>query len=85
MLHIQHVTLSHLRSKGFCGLNVMYHNHSSLGVLQLPWCATTSQWNVTQLPIGMHAIMLQHPLVCYDDTRKPTHTHKLNYHSLYIE
>ena len=38
----------------FWGLNVMYHNHSSPGVLQLPWCATTSQWNVVQLPIGMH-------------------------------
>ena len=29
----------------FCSLNVMYHNHSSLGVLQLPWCATTYHWN----------------------------------------
>ena len=29
----------------FCGLNVMYHNHNSPGVLQLPWYATTSQWN----------------------------------------
>ena len=39
----------------------MYHNHSSPGVLQLPWCATASQWNVVQLPIRMHIIMLQHP------------------------
>ena len=30
----------------FYGLNVMHHNHSSPGVLQLPWCATTLQWNV---------------------------------------
>ena len=43
----------------FCGLNVMYHNHSSPGVLQLPWCATISQWNAVQFPSGMHIIMLQ--------------------------
>ena len=49
----------------------MYPNHSSPGVLQLPWCATTSQWNVVQLPIGMHITMLQLPLVCYNDTREP--------------
>ena len=30
------------------------HNHSSPDVLQLPCCATTSQWNVVQLSIGMH-------------------------------
>ena len=60
-----------------CGLNVMYHNHSSPGVLELPWCATTSQWKVV-LPIGMHIIMLQHPLECCK-----TNAHKLNYHSLY--
>ena len=58
----------------FYGLNVMYHNHSSPSVLQLPWCATTSQWNVVQLPIGMHIIILQHPLECYNDTRKPMQT-----------
>ena len=58
----------------FCGLNVMYHNHSSPGVLQLSWYATTSQWNVVQLPIGMHIIMLQLSLVCCDDTRKPIQT-----------
>ena len=52
----------------------MYHNHSSPGVLQLPWCATTSQWNVVQLPIGMHIIMIQLPLVCCNDTRKPMQT-----------
>ena len=40
----------------FCGLNVMYHNHSSAGVVQLPCCATTFQWNVVQLPIGMHVL-----------------------------
>ena len=28
--------------ESFCGLNVRYHNHGSPGVLQLPWCATTS-------------------------------------------
>ena len=55
-------------------LKVMYHNHSPPGVLQLPWYATTSQWNVVQLPIVMHIIMLQHPLVCYNDTRKPMNT-----------
>ena len=58
----------------FYGLNVMYHNHSSPGVLQLPRCATISQWNVVQLPIGMHIIMLQYPLKCYNDTRKPMQT-----------
>ena len=57
-----------------CGLNVMYHNHNSPGVLQLPWCATTSQWNVVQLPIGMHIITLQLPLVCCNNTRKPIET-----------
>ena len=60
----------------------MYHNHSSPGVLQLPWCVTTSHWNVVQLPIGMHIIMLQLPLVCCNDTRKPMHTGKL--HITYI-
>ena len=58
----------------FCGLNVMYHNHGSSCVLQLPWCATTSQCNVVQLPIGMHIIMLQFLLVCYNDNRKPMQT-----------
>ena len=58
----------------FCGSNVMYHNHNSPGVLQLPWCTTTFQWNVVQLTIGMHIIMLQHPLEWYNDTRKPMHT-----------
>ena len=48
----------------FCGLHVMYHNHSSPGLLQLSWGATTSQWNVVKLPIGMHIIILQHQLVC---------------------
>ena len=43
-----------------CDLNVMYHNHSSPGALQLP--------------SGMHTIVLQLPLVCYNDTRKPLHT-----------
>ena len=65
-------TFTHQIIKGnFCGLNVMYHNHSSPGVLQLPWYATTSQWNVVQLPSGIHIIMLQLPLLCYNDTRKP--------------
>ena len=67
----------------FCGLNVMYHNHSSPGVLQLlsgMWynfpveCGTTFQWNVVQLPIGMYIIMLQLPVVCCNDTRKPMQT-----------
>ena len=44
-------------------MNVIYHSHSSPGVLQLSWCAITSQWSVVQLPIGMHIIMLQLPLV----------------------
>ena len=77
-----YVTLSHLRS--FCGLNVMYHNHISPGVLQLPCCATASQWNVVQLPIGMHKIMLQLPLVQYVIMIPETNADKLNYHSLYI-
>ena len=68
-------TFTHQIIKGsFCGLNVMYHNHSSPGVLQLPWCANTSQWNVVQLPSGMHIIMLQLPLLCYNDTRIPMQT-----------
>ena len=66
-----------------CGLNVMYHNHSSPGALQLPCCAITSQWNVVQLPIGMHIIMLQHPLVCYNNTRKPMCTNCII--TLYID
>ena len=56
-IHIRHITSAYVTTnicntfasqiKGsFCGLNMMYHNHSSPGVLQLPWCATTSQWNV---------------------------------------
>ena len=55
---------------------MMYHNHSSPGVLQLACCAIviTSQWNVVQLLIGMHIIMLQRPLACYNDTRKQMHT-----------
>ena len=61
--------------RNFYGLNVMYHNHSSPGVLQLSWCATASQWNVVQLPIVMHIIMLQHP--------QKANALKLNYHSLY--
>ena len=47
-------TFTPLIKSNFCGLNVMYHNYSSPGMLQLPWCATTSQQNVTQLPIEMH-------------------------------
>ena len=49
----------------------MYHFHTSdqrfcicyicdvarMGVLQLPNCATTSQWNVVELPIGMQLIV----------------------------
>ena len=63
-----------LQIKGsFCCLNIMYHNHSFPGVLHFPYCATTSQWNVIQLPIEMHIITLQHLLVCYNDTRKPMH------------
>ena len=52
-----------------CGLNVMYH------IPQLPRCVTTSlvcynfHWNVLQLPIGMHKIMLQLPMACYKNTR----------------
>ena len=49
LLHVEtlicyhaYVTLSNLRSRKLYGLNVMYHNHSSLGVLQLSWCATAS-------------------------------------------
>ena len=61
-------------SASFCGINVMYLNHSSPGVLQLPWRATTFQWNVIQLHIVMYIIMLQLPLVCYNDTRKPIQT-----------
>ena len=52
-----------------CGLNVMYH------IPQLSRCVTTSlvcynfHWNVLQLPIGMHIIMLQLPMACCKNTR----------------
>ena len=81
--HWHHITPVHINQcntftpqiKGsFCGINMLYHNHSSPGVLQLPWCAITFQWNAVQLPIGMYIIMLQLPLVCYNDTRKPIHS-----------
>ena len=49
--------------------------------LQLSWCATTSQWNVVHFPL--ESIMLQLPLVCCNDTRKPCNTNKLHYHCLY--
>ena len=52
-----------------CGLNVMYH------IPQLSRCVTTSlvcynfHWNVLQLSIGMHIIMLQLPMACCKNTR----------------
>ena len=61
----------------FCGLNAIYHNHSSPYVLQLSWCATTSQWNIIQLPIGMHIMMLQLTLVCYNDATNPIQTSQI--------
>ena len=55
-ISIQCNTFTPQLNGSFCGFNVMYHNYSSPGVLQLPWCATTSQWNVVQLRIGMECI-----------------------------
>ena len=48
---MQHFQTSDQIKGSFCDLNVMHHNHSSPGVLQLPWCAAISQWNVVQLPL----------------------------------
>ena len=78
-----YVTLSHLRSKGVSVVKCDVSQPQLPGVLQLPWCATTSQWNVVQLPIGMHIIMLQLPLVYCNDTRKPIQTSCIT--TLYID
>ena len=46
---------------GSCCGHVMYH------IPQFSRCVTTSR--VLQLPIGMHIIMLQLPMVCCNNTR----------------
>ena len=68
VLQLLNVTISHYRSKGVSVVFLCsYHNHSSPGiynfpgVLQLPWCATTSQWNMVQLPFECI-------LLCYNST-----------------
>ena len=50
---------------------------------QLSRCVITSQWNVVQLPIGMHIMMLELPLVCCNDIRKPLQTSCIT--TLYID
>ena len=52
-VHILYVTLCMGGSKG--ATKVMYVAH--IGVLQLPWCATTSHWNAynyARTTSGMH-------------------------------
>ena len=47
-MYQKYVAFSHVRTKGsFYDLYVMYHNHSSSGVLQLPsgiWCNFPSEY-----------------------------------------